>query len=312
MVVGGDGRINLESTHAGGMAINCLADIDLAQPASAVAMEFLKRLLYLCVLMLGMSVAAMKSVQRPDLDDRPAPWVLAAVLASVAAFLIHNLIEFSIFEPGPMMLFAMLAGSALGARGGATIVGTRRRAIVQFTLAAGLWTAAAFALAGPVVMAEGTAHDGDDQFRAGRYDAASVNYLQAFHTVPYNAAYGYRAGLALAYEPNRNSRIIRDLLDQAIAANPSAVIYYLSRARIDGEQRDVAAMKADFSKALELNPNEVSIHLDYADALRDLGRSADAVEQDELALKYNDLLQPDEPKRLTPQRVAEIQKLISP
>jgi tetratricopeptide (TPR) repeat protein len=211
-----------------------------------------------------------------------------------------------------MMLFAMLAGSVLGVRGGLNLTGTRRRAVIQFILAGAIWSVAALAFAGPVILAEGSAHDGDDQFRGRHYDAAAADYLRAFQTVPYNADYAYRAGLAVAYEPNRDNQAIKELLDQAIAANPSAVNYYLSRARIDGEQRDLAAMKADFSRALELNPNEVSIHLDYADALNALGQSADATEQDQLALKYNDLLQPDEPKRLSPQRVAEIHKQINP
>ena len=38
------------------------------------------------------------------------------MLAGLAVFLIHNLIDFSMFEIGPMMLFMLVGGAVLGVR----------------------------------------------------------------------------------------------------------------------------------------------------------------------------------------------------
>ena len=50
------------------------------------------------------------------MDERAAPWILYGILVGVGVFLVHNLIEFSMFEPGPLCLFGILVGSALGIR----------------------------------------------------------------------------------------------------------------------------------------------------------------------------------------------------
>jgi tetratricopeptide (TPR) repeat protein/predicted membrane protein len=284
-----------------GMSLNVLAAVDLDESGSFVLMELLKRMLFFCMLVLGASMAAIRSLKEARLDERPAPWVLYATLASLGAFLVHNLIEFSLYETGPMMLFALLAGSALGLRRGPAKPG--RLAAVGLIPAVAVWIAAALGLVLPVVQAEALAQQGDDDLRASHLDEAADLYQQAYRDhVPYNSDYLYRAASALAHEPRDNRAAVKALLDEAIAENPSSVVYYLSRA---GVQTNVDAVKADFEKALELNPNEVSIYLDFADALARFGQLADAAEQDELALKYNDLLPTEEPKRLNDAAIRE-------
>jgi len=76
------------------------------------------------------------------------------------------------------------------------------------------------------------------------------------------------------------------------------ISYRLALARLETRLGRTDAARADFAKALELDPNEVSIYLDYGDALMHMGLPAEAAEQYKLALKFNDLLPVEEPKRL--------------
>jgi tetratricopeptide (TPR) repeat protein len=260
----------------------------------------MKRMLFICLLVLGASALAMRWVRRPAqprLDERAAPWALYGLLASLGAFLIHNQIEFAFFETGPLMLFAFLAGGALGVRG--QFAAPRQwKAVGLLAGAAVIWIVAAAGLAVPVILAEALAQQGDAALRGSHFDAAAADYLAAYHQVPYDADYVFRAALADAYDPRRSPQTVQTLLSQAIAVDPAQVNYYLTRAQLEADRQMPAAMKQDFPKALELNPNEVSIHLQYADALMRMRQPAAAAEQDLLAMHYNDLLSPREPKRM--------------
>ncbi len=70
-------------------------------------------------------------------------------------------------------------------------------------------------------------------------------------------------------------------------------------------------MVQDFDQVMELNPNEVSLRLDYARGLKLLDLLPEAKKQFKLALDYNDQLDKAEPKRLTLQQQAEIQEEIN-
>ena len=109
------------------IAINIACSVDFASDGWYAFLELVRRGIYFCVLLIGLSAAAVTAStavarQRDEnefdfrLDNRPAPWMLYAILAALATFLIHNLIEFSLFEPGPWFLFALLTGGTLGLR----------------------------------------------------------------------------------------------------------------------------------------------------------------------------------------------------
>jgi tetratricopeptide (TPR) repeat protein len=122
------------------------------------------------------------------------------------------------------------------------------------------------------------------------------------------------ANAAMAAGGNTISREALTLLDLAITKDPMDTRYYLARARYllaNGDHAQYAErIWKDFARALELDPNEVSLHVEYADALRELGDRAGAVKEYEAALKYNEMLKKDEPKRLRPERVEEIRRRI--
>jgi O-antigen ligase len=317
----------LVCTGAAAMLINVFAALDLSQQASYLVMELLKRIMYLGALTIGSVVVALKSVEQPQIDERPAPWILYGILVGLGVFLIHNLIEFSLFEPGLLCLFALLAGSALGVRQ-PSVAGRRRRtavAIGVLAVATVLWLAAVIGLYAPTALAESDAHRGDAALRQNQLTAAFGDFSSAWLAMKINADHAFRAAQALHYEAaaalhSGGSRIstvpalalqIQAYYDIAIERNPAAVGPYLWRASFAMMMHDGEQATHDFRKALELNPNEVSIRLEFARALATLGKPADAREQFRLALWYNDQLDPAEPKRLSPEQIDAINSEIA-
>jgi tetratricopeptide (TPR) repeat protein len=303
-----------------GLAINLMSGIDFSADKGYVVFEFLKRLSLFAMLLVGASVGAIKSLHAPELDGRPAPVLLYAMLIGLAMFLVHNLIDFSLFEPGPMMAFAFLAGSALGVRQ-PSVAGQRKRTVaaaVTLAVAVVLWLVAAGFVWAPTAAAEDAVGEAGVALRSGRPMEALRFLSQARVQQPLNADYAFRAATAaIAGSGATFNREVPALLDLAIRTDPMETKYYLTRARylLQSEERGAyrEQIVKDFRRALELDPNQVSTHAEFADALRDLGTPADraeALKEYEAALRYNALLKADEPKRLREGQVAEIRKQI--
>jgi len=299
------------------ITVNIFASIDLTTDGWLVFLELLRRMLFACALVMGLSAAALRlPVPRGEklpageldfeLDDRPAPWVLYAMLAALATFLIHNLIEFSLFEPGPLCLFALITGSALGVRRAGKSVLTQRasvkpKLIGRTALAVGglAWLAALALIAAPIASAEGLAHDADADARAAaalrephapreprpprRQDLQRAQTLdlraaqamrQAFARVPYNAQYiEHAAEFTLAAGPLRDPAPVKAMLDAAIAADPSSASNFQSRAQFElFTLRDYDAARRDYRRALALDPNNVRLRMQFAGALKELSR----------------------------------------
>jgi hypothetical protein len=303
-----------------GLVINLLSGIDFSADKGYVVFEGLKRLSLFAMLLVGASVGAIKSLQSPELDARPAPVLLCAMLIGLAMFLVHNLIDFSLFEPGPMMAFAFLAGSALGVRSPSVAGQRKRTAVAAIALAVSivLWMVAAGFVWAPTAAAEDATGDAGVALRKGRPLEALRLLSQARVQQPLNADYAFRAATAaIAGSGSAFNREVPALLDLAIRTDPMETKYYLTRARYLLASEERAGYREqivkDFRRALELDPNQVSTHVEFADALRELGTPADraeAVKEYEAALRYNALLKADEPKRLREAQVAEIQKQI--
>jgi len=296
------------------VTLNAALGIDWAQSPDYVIYESLRRLLLLGVFVIGTSLAALRSLQHPAADDRPAPWILYATLTGLAVFLLHNTIDFSLFELGPMYVFAMLTGSALGLRA-PTAAGQKRRTLAAATalaLAAIAWLLAALAFALPISEAEALAHDADENLRAGKPQLAAAQYREAFHAVPSNADYAFRAARALTYA-NAPADQVRAMLVQATSANPTAVEYWLWRASFESQmpedRRDYAEIRRDYQRVLDLNPNDAQIRLQYAAAMEKHDPML-AAQQYRTALEKNALLNPDEIRRLPPEKVRELESKI--
>jgi len=301
------------------MLINTLASVDFSQTGPWISLEILKRILWLGLLFVGVVIGSMRSSTRQVFDDRPAPWLLWAILASLAVFLLHNTIEFGLFESGPLGMFALLAGAALAMRGvsspsGPNGFGDRFGATWSLTaIAVVLWLLMATLWVRPLIYAEGQAQAGDDDLQANRAADAVQEYEDASHGLPLrNADYLMRLAMAQAYAREPAERVM-DSLDQAIAADPMFLRGYLTRAdlRMQSPNPSVAKVKQDYQTAIALNPNDVDVRTDYGAILERLGFKHEAADAYRAALQKNDGLSPDEPKRLTGEQVGALQKKIA-
>jgi O-antigen ligase len=307
------------------IGINIIASVDFTQSGNFLIIEMLKRGLYLCAMILGGLVVALRRVDAPDVDDRPAPWMLYAILVALGVFLIHNLIEFSIFEPGPLCFFCVLAGAVLGVRQVNHVAHrprSKRLAIGSLSLAGGLWLLAILFIFIPTWRAEAAAHAGDDAQRDARPEDAAKKYQQAFSILPINAEYAFRAARALDLQmelmkmrnvasiPEDVWRPILDWYSIAIDRNPSFIKAYLSRARLQLQLMNRNGVVADFTKALSLDPHEVSIRIEFGRALARLAMPVNAASQLRSALRANDRLDAAEPKRLSAAQVEQIRQEI--
>lgn len=298
-----------------GVVINILAGIDLSADAGWVSFELLKRIVFTALLLIGLAIVVIRSSKDASMDDRPAPWVLYTMLAGLAVFLIHNTIDFSFFEIGPMMLCMMIGGAVLGARS-PSAAGLRKRtpvAIAAFSTLLLAWLVALIFLAVPLIEAENRAYAGDNAVRRQEYTLAAENYHAAFTNAPVrNADYEIRAARALMGLPNSDGATRVDLA-LAIESSPLDPMGYLMRARYNLErhpdERD--QIRRDYEKALGLNPNDLDTRLEYAKVLETFGDSKAAAVQYRLALKTNEGFDPAEPKRLSEAQVQEITRKLS-
>ncbi len=300
------GRLTL--ICSAGMVLAALITIDFSQLNLEAAIEILKRLLYGCLAVIGGAMVMLRSMKDQRIEDRPAPWLRAGMTIAVMIFLIHNLIDFSMFESSAMFFAAMLAGASWGVGLPERPAESKALAISRLAVAAMIWLAVAAAVAAPTILSESAAGDGDDLLRASRVELAAKRYKEAADLWPGNADYPFRAAMALASGDRADSREVEPLLNAAVAANPMNPRYYRVRAEFASAQKspNTQAIRADYESALRIDPNNVDIRLEFAEALARLGDHAEAKRQYELALSYNDQLDPQESKRLSAKRLAEI------
>jgi O-antigen ligase len=328
-----------------GMLLSMLASIDFNLPVMDILALAMRPVLFLLVLLVGGIAAAMRSAN--TLDDRPAPWIYYCTVTGIGLFLLHNLIDFSWFEPEAMFVFMALIGSVQGMAAHPGDMGLRpmpevgeSKAIVEndaagtgrrpvsrlgdrrtLALAAAVacaitWVAVATFFVVPVVAAEQLANNANESILAApasgsgaRSISAATGYLQAAaSTVPYNSDYVYRQATACLRLGQYTAA--QSLIDRAKKINPLQPDAYLLDAnmqlRPDNKHPDPAVVMADFQTVLRLNPNDVSLHLQYAMALERFGLKTQAKKQYELALAADAALPPGEPKRLPPQQVRQL------
>jgi O-antigen ligase len=300
----------LTSLAAAAMAVNMVCSIDFGQDISWVFLEVLKRALYFALIVMAMVLVSFRSAQRQELDDRQAPWMLTALLVALGIFLLHNTIDFSLFESGPMWVFMMMSGAALGIsieREGSPRASSRATPKMAVAAISVLWVVAGLMLVVPIVIAESRAQASDDALRSNNPQVASQLARSAYETLPVsNSDYLYRAARALPPDQGRAA------LREATLVNPTVGRYYRMLADIEkrSPSPNVPALRSAFDAALALDPNDVSAHLDYAETLEKLGLNSDALKQYRLALEKNSLLHPDEPKRLSQKKEDEIKARI--
>jgi hypothetical protein len=284
-----------------------------------VILRLLERGVGALIIVAGLFVTVARSLEDGNQDDRPAPWVLYGLIAGLGVFLLHNLVDFSMFEVGPMFLMALLGGAMLGMRGDDDTAdkpkqpGLANPRVIALAAACVIWLTAAGAMAIPVAIAEGHAADGDEFVRTSDLGRAAQAYHDAAAAVPYNAEYAAREARALRIGGAPADRV-RQALDAAIRANPADASYRSQLAAFEASlpNPDPARVRAGYDAALALDPANVPARLDYAKTLHEaLHLPAEAKAQYQKALWFNDQLQPDEVERLSPEKVNQIRATIA-
>lgn len=300
---------------AGGIVINLIAAVDYSQSADYILLEVFKRILYALLLIVGAGIAVIvRDGSRMTVDQSPAPWLMRGAIVAIGLFLLHNMIDFSFFEAGPLHIFALLAGSVLGIRADPDVpVGRGSRGLwLGATAGVGVvWLVTAVTVVGPVLIAEDSARTGDRLLREGNARAAVQSYAAAFDKVPGNADYAYRAAVAMMHAQAPVDQILA-MLGRAIESDPTTIQYRLMRARfvlqLNPPRYDDAI--ADFTEAVERNPHEISLRWEFAQLLARMNRPAEAIVQAKAALAVNDAYAPDESEKLSSEREAEIRAFI--
>ncbi len=270
------------------------------------------RLLFLGVGIVVASLVALRSLDKQTADDRPAPWLLYAMIIAAGGMLIHNLIDFSLFEVGPMLLFAVVVGSALGLRQKPSRAEPGKSVAAGAALLAGvmLWIGALVLLWVPAVQAQRAIDEAEICIRTKQIPVAEAQFMAANRAIyGWNADFAYRA--AIISPPKR----VQEHLAEAIRQNPMEPMYYvtLARAELRNSPPDGDVVRRGYDAALRINPNDVRMHLEYARALAGFGDTPGAYAHFQEAKRYNQLLNSDEAKRLRPDELeqieAEIKKL---
>lgn len=298
-----------------GMLLNGVTSVDVHQDPWFVLGEVMTRMLMVCALLGGMVIASVQSSTDARPDDRPAPWVRYGFIVSLALMLLHAMIDFALFETGGMFIFALALGSALGATDEARIVEktTQSRALPALTLVSASCVAIVFVSQAvvPISWAEWVAHRGDELLTAMDPKNAAATYRKAFNIVPYNSDYAYRwarASNAAAADPAE----FRAAIDAGINADPRPVKLQLLKSRYEWARQppDRERMLGGYKEALARSPMDVLTRLEYAEALKRFNEFAEAAQQLEQALWYDDQLPPAEMERLSPQRVSELREQV--
>ncbi|MBC8109198.1 MAG: O-antigen ligase family protein [Anaerolineae bacterium] len=295
-----------------GIVLNIIFSVDLTQDLSWVFLEVLKRSLYLALILIGLIVISFRSFVRQEIDDRPAQWLRRGILIALAIFLLHNFIDFSFFETGPMWIFMMLAGASIGITGDTSSPVRRRGIGLITTFVTILWIVAGMAIALPITVAESRAQIGDELLRAKKPGPAARELLSASESLPFsNGDYLYRAARAQTFDSAPGEQI-RRTINAAIAANPNSPAYYAFLARLEASQSpmEMTGVIAAFDKSLAMDPSDVLSRLLYAQVLERAGRKPEARAQYEAALDKDAQLDANEPKRLNQAKIDEIKSRI--
>ena len=288
-----------------------LAAIDWTQEPAYWLVESLRRVLYGAAFIGTAALLALGDFANPRLEDRPAPLLLLAATIGAGMFLIHNCIDFAMFETGPWYVFLVLLGTIIGMRLTLTQPGETPARRFSPWLALGVWLVLLPVQVGvilvPVCLGEDAARRGDMAIINHRFAQAPREFTNAFASSMWldNSDYLLRKARAEAYAGAGSGPIVATL-DQALAINPRSLQAYVSRAGIFLNVQPEKAL-GDYLQALKLNPTDMDLHLQAAATLELLNRKAEALAQYKQTLALNEQFPQEEIKRLDATRVQQIQ-----
>lgn len=316
-----------------GMFLCVVATTDLrssAENAAAYAIyEAFRRgvALFIIAFVGGMACLTLRSNQTDAprtlaVDESRAAWPLLGMVVGVGMLFVHSMVDFALFEPGPMFLLAWMIGIVLGVRSvsrlpaaGSTETTPARPAWraklertagrVALPLAAAAWVVTALALVLPVTSAEMAARDADEALLARRAHEAAAGLESAFRDAPRNPDYAERSATAWAYAGE--AARARSMADVAVAAHPGDA----SRRRWRAElllrmpDPDIQAAADDYAAAVSLDPKELPPRVRLAQLLEALGKPGEALQTYRAALELDAQFDEVEKDRLPPAMAAQ-------
>ncbi len=295
-----------------GIVLSMIFALDWSQDAGVLQFEVLRKLMYGAI-MAGVAVAFGATDLRTIREsDEPAPFLALAMGVALAVFLLHNMIDFAFFEGGPFWLSMLCAGAAMGLRlprraglGGRGLLAT---AAVMSAIALAFGAAVVI----PVVASESDLRAGDAAVARKQFASAERAYALAYEGSGWlgNADDLMRQAGASTWA-GRDARTIIDTYRQATRANPRLISAYLAIADFSSRAGDQKSLLESLAVVLALNPTSVSLRIDAGEMFARVGLKQPAAEQYREALRLNDILPKDEPKRLLSDRELDIRNRLS-
>jgi hypothetical protein len=294
--------------------------------------------LFIIAVVGGVACCALRSREEGEprvlmIDETPAKWPLLGMVVGVGMLFVHSMVDFAMFEPGPMFLLAWMIGVVLGTRGLGRQVAPaaaepaaarpiwrvrleRTAGRLALPLAAAGWVVSALALVLPVTSGEALARDADEALLAGRSHAAAAGLESAFRGTPRNPNYAERSATAWAYagEATRAS----SMADAAVQAHPGDASLRRWRAELllRLPEPDIRAAADDYAAAVQLDPKELPPRVRLGQLLEVLGKPAEALQAYAAALDLDAQFPEAEKDRLPPAMAAEaraaVQRLRQP
>jgi O-antigen ligase/tetratricopeptide (TPR) repeat protein len=312
-----------------GWMLSVLFTLDFSAAFLDMIALLTRPVLLLLVLLFSTLAASMQSSRSWLVDPRPTPWIFWCLVTGLGLFLLHNAIDFSMFEPPALFLFMGLIGAALGVSAGnqnrnqsMPMGGEKQRplaiaAAVLLTLA---WVIAALGFVAPVVIAEQHAVDANDQIQtaptqnnaqaAAHFQKAIDDLQQSWQTVPYNSDYALR--LARLFLTVGQDARAEPLLAQIKLIDPRMIEARLLDAhmRLKSPNPDRAEILRDYQTALDLSPNDEQIRIDFGNTLNRFGEMNQARAQYARALDTDAKLPVGEPNRLSQEQIDKLRAAI--
>jgi O-antigen ligase len=280
--------------------------------------ELCKLALFAALLAGGLLIGSVRSSETFLLDNRRARWLVGGTALGLLVFLLHNMVDFALFETGITFLFMALLGASLGVRKTGNTPRNTPAAIGALAASAAVFLAFVLLIVVPTLQAESRAAEARALLAKNLPERATTEYRAAFTAAPVaNADYLLQAADAYRTSGSAKPQEWLALLTQAINADPLSARGWLERARaqqtvsqtLDAGQR--VAVENDYLSVLKLDPSSTQARLEYARFLDLNGIRDRALAQYRLALWYSDLL-PEVEIRRPPNPIAdEVRQRIS-
>jgi O-antigen ligase len=304
-----------------------LASIDLSAPAAYVISESVERVLFGLLMILGMAATVLRSTKQIRIDARACQAILAALIVSCGVFLIQSQIDMAVFETGPLAVLMVVIGAALGVRaageslrgerlsvpGGTRVASVRRFGSGLIAMAIfGLicWIAFAIFLVIPTWIEQRKTHEADLLAANERWSEAARVYEDAYRVSLFpNHEIALRAAASWSEIPGRYPNAL-SWAERATENQPRSINAWLARARLTMLSAQSIPQEAIdyFARAVDLNPQDIQLRIEFAQVLETAGRFELSAEQISAALETNEAYDPTEAERLSEVQLSNLQR----